>query len=161
MSKKSGNKKESKAPKSIQNRRARFDYHVEETLEAGIALGGSEVKSLYLGKAHLTDAFVKVLRDEVWLINADIEPYDKASHFGHERRRDRKLLMHRKQISNFERKALEKGFTIVPLAMYFNEKGRVKVEIALARGKATYDKRESIAKKDTRREMARELSNRS
>lgn len=154
------NGKEKREPGSIQNRKARFDYAIEETLEAGIALSGSEVKSLYLGRAHLTDAFCRVLSGEMWLLNMDIEPYDHASHFGHERRRDRKLLMHRKQIETFARKAQEKGLTIVPLKVYFNERGRAKVELALARGKAQYDKRHKIGEQETRREIERVRSTR-
>lgn len=158
MSKK-GNKKEAKAPASIQNRRARYDYSIEESHEAGIALVGSEVKSVYLGQAHLTDAYCRVVNGELWLFNMDIEPYDKANVFAHERRRDRKLLMHRKEINTLERKSLEKGFTLIPLAVYFKN-GRVKVEVGLGRGKAAYDKRQTIAKKDERREVARALSSR-
>lgn len=119
-----------------------------------MVLLGSEVKSLYLGKANLTDAFCRVIRGEMWLINFDIEPYDKATHFQHERRRDRKLLLHRKQIDVFERKAQEKGFALVPLAVYFKE-GRAKVEIGLGRGKSYHDKREKLAKDETRREVER------
>ncbi|MDX2065725.1 MAG: SsrA-binding protein SmpB [Fimbriimonadaceae bacterium] len=148
-------KKAAVAPKSIQNRRARYDYAIEDTLEAGIALVGTEVKSLYHGKGNLTDAYCRVVNGEMWLLNFDIEPYEKTAHFGHERRRDRKLLMHRKQIDTWQRKSLEKGFTLIPLAVFFNDKGRVKVQIALARGKAQYDKRESIAKDDARREVDR------
>lgn len=141
-------------PKRIDNRRARFDYAIEESTEAGLVLLGSEVKSLFLGKAALSDSYCQVINGELWLRNMDIEPYEKASVFQHERRRDRKLLMHRKQINEFERKAKEKGFSIIPLAVYFKN-GRVKAEIGLGRGKAEYDKRKTIADKDTRREVER------
>src|SRR5437016_2414250 len=104
---KKGAAKENRAPASIQNRRARYDYHFLETFEAGIALAGSEVKSLYLGRAHLTDAYCKVVDGELFLANLDIEPYEKAAHFQPERRRDRKLLMHRKEIDTIERKSQE------------------------------------------------------
>ena len=154
MTQRNGAKKSSEAPKSIQNRKARFDYLIEDSIEAGMVLLGTEVKSLYLGKGNLTDAFCRVLNGEMLLINFDIEPYDKATHFQHERRRDRKLLMHKKQIELFARKAQEKGFTLVPLAVYFKN-GRIKVEVALGRGKANYDKRNAIAKDDTRREIER------
>jgi SsrA-binding protein len=156
---KKGNSKDSKAPHSIQNRRARYDYAIQETYEAGISLVGSEVKSIYLGKAHLTDAYCRVVNGEMWLINMDIEPYEQASVFAHERRRDRKLLLHRREISVLERKTLEKGLTLVPLAAYFKN-GRVKIEIGLGRGKAAYDKRDKVAKDDARREIERGLSGR-
>src|SRR5437016_3189980 len=103
---KKGAPKENKAPASIQNRRARYDYHFIETHEAGIALAGSEVKSLYLGRGHLVDAFCKVINGELFLLNLDIEPYEMAAHFQPERRRDRKLLMHRKEINTLERKSM-------------------------------------------------------
>jgi SsrA-binding protein len=149
---KKGAAKESKAPATIQNRRARYDYHFLETFEAGIALAGSEVKSIYLGRAHLTDAYCRVTNGELFIFNLDIEPYEMAAHFQPERRRDRKLLMHRREINALERKSLEKGLTIIPAKIYFKN-GRVKVEIALARGKAQYDKRDKIAKDDARREQ--------
>lgn len=147
-------KKGGDAPRSIQNRRARYDYAIQDTYEAGMVLVGSEVKSVFLGKAHLTDAYCRVVKGELWLMNADIEPYEKSSVFAHERRRDRKLLLHRREIETIDRKSMEKGLTIVPLQMYFKN-GKVKIEIALARGKAHYDKRESVAKQDTRREIER------
>ncbi|MDR3691226.1 MAG: SsrA-binding protein SmpB [Fimbriimonas sp.] len=151
---KKGDKKASEAPRSIQNRRARFDYAILESHEAGISLVGTEVKSLFLGQGHLNDAYCKVADGELFLVNADIEPYDKASVFQHERRRDRKLLMHRKEINTLERKSLEKGLALIPLALYFKN-GRVKVEVGLGRGKAQYDKREKIAQDDARRESER------
>jgi SsrA-binding protein len=141
-------------PKRIENRRARYDYAIDDSIEAGLVLLGSEVKSLFQGRASLTDAYCKVTNGELWLVNMDIEPYEKASVFQHERRRDRKLLLHRKQIDEFERKSKEKGFSILPLAAYFKN-GRVKAEIGLGRGKAEYDKRKTLADKDTRREVER------
>lgn len=153
------NKKEGNAPASIQNRKARYDYHIEETYEVGIVLVGSEVKSLYLGRAHLNDAYCRVVKDELWLYNMDIEPYEKASVFSHERRRDRKLLAHRREIDVLERKSLEKGMTLVPLGAYFKN-GKVKLTVGLGRGKANYDKRDKIAKDDARREVARAQSGR-
>lgn len=146
--------KESAGPRSIQNRRARFDYEFIQTYEAGIALVGSEVKSLFLGRANLTDAYCLVQKGELWIYNLDIEPYTHASHFQHERRADRKLLMHRKEIDLLERRSQEKGFAIIPAAIYFKN-GRAKVEIALARGKSHYDKRDKIAKDETRKEVER------
>lgn len=151
---KKGAAKENKAPATIQNRRARFDYHFVESVEAGIALAGSEVKSIYLGRAHLTDAYCRVVNGEMYLLNFDVEPYEMASHFQPERRRDRKLLLHRREIDNLERKTKEKGYTLIPSRVYFKN-GKVKVEVALARGKAEYDKRDKIAKDEARRELER------
>ena len=141
-------------PKRVENRRARFDYAIDDSIEAGLVLLGSEVKSLFHGKASLTDSYCKIVNGEMWLVNMDIEPYEKASVFQHERRRERKLLLHKKQIEEFERKNREKGFTILPLAVYFKN-GRAKAEIGLGRGKAEYDKRKTLAEKDTRREVER------
>jgi SsrA-binding protein len=148
-------KKKAEAPRSIQNRKARFDYAISDEVEAGVALQGSEVKSLYLGKAHLNDAYCRVVNGEMFLMNMDVEPYAQASVFAHERRRDRKLLLHRREIDQLDRKVMEKGFTLIPLSVYFNEKGRVKVKVGLGRGKANYDKRDTIAKADERRETDR------
>lgn len=154
---KSKTKQEPAGPKTVQNRKARFEYHILEEYEAGIVLSGSEVKSLYNGRANLTDAYCRVVNEELWIFNLDIEPYKFSSNFQPERRQDRKLLMHKKEILVIERKFMEKGFSIVPLEIYFKN-GKAKVKIALARGKALYDKRESIAKKDTQREMDRARS---
>lgn len=151
---KKGKEDKKPGPASIHNRKARYDYEIIETFEAGVALIGAEVKSIYLGRVNLTDAYCRVLNGEAWLLNADVEPYDKTHHFAPERRRDRKLLLHRREIDLISRKAQEKGLTIVPLAMYF-KRGKVKVEIALGRGKRQYDKREQIAKKEERRERER------
>jgi len=153
----SGNKGKGAArsgPATISNRRAGFDYHFESDIEAGIVLVGSEVKSLYLGRANLTDAFCRIIDDEAFLLNFDIEPYEQASHFGHERRRDRKLLLHRREIDVLKRKTLEKGLTLIPTKVYFN-KGKVKVRVGLARGKQAHDKRDSIREKDMDRQMRR------
>lgn len=156
---KKGAPKENKAPATIQNRRARFDYHFVESHEAGIELVGSEVKSIYLGRAHLTDAYCRVIDGQLFILNLDVEPYDKAAHFQPERRRDRRLLMHRREIDTLERKSLEKGLTLIPSKLYFKN-GRVKVEVALAKGKAQYDKREKVAKDEERREVERARSER-
>ena len=155
MGSKGAKKDEKKGPATIQNRKASFDFEFVDTYEAGIALVGTEVKSLYLGRANLTDAYCLVKEGEIWLHSMDVEPYDKSSHFAHERRRDRKLLMHKREIAVIKRKSQEKGLTIIPYRVYFNEKGRVKVAVALARGKREYDKREAIKKQDTRRELLR------
>lgn len=155
MGSKGAKKDEKKGPATIQNRKASFDYEFVDNYEAGIALVGTEVKSIYLGRANLVDAYCVVKDGEIWLHSMDVEPYDKASHFSHERRRERKLLMHKRQIEVIKRKSQEKGLTIIPHRVYFNEKGRVKVAVALARGKREYDKREAIKKQDTRRELLR------
>lgn len=156
---KKGAEKKNEGPRSIQNRRARFDYHIEDTLEAGIELVGSEVKSIFLGRANLTDAYCKVIKGQMFLINLDVDPYDKGvAAYLPDRRRDRKLLLHRKEINTLERKAQEKGFSLLPLSMYFNARGKVKLQIGLGKGKALYDKRDKIAKDDERREMDRARS---
>jgi SsrA-binding protein len=150
-------RKEAKAnegPKTIQNRKARYDYELLQTFEAGIALAGAEVKSVFGGRANLTDAYCDGKNGELWITNLDIEPYEHTSHFQPERRRDRKLLLHRKEIDLILRRSQEKGLTVVPTKIYFNH-GKVKVEIALARGKKSYDKRDQIAKDDIRREVER------
>ncbi|MBN8689867.1 MAG: SsrA-binding protein SmpB [Armatimonadetes bacterium] len=155
MAKKSAKNEPAKGPATIQNRRATFDYHVEDTLETGIELRGSEVKSLFLGRANLTDSYCRVKNDELWVYQMDIEPYAYAHHFLPERRRDRKLLAKRKEISVLERKSLEKGLSLVPLKVYFNDRGRAKLLLGLCRGKKDYDKRTAIAERETKRETAR------
>lgn len=141
-------------PPTIRNRRAGFDYELLDRFEAGLALAGAEVKSIWLGRASLTDGFCTVKEGELWLVNSDVEPYEHATHFQPERRRDRKLLLHRREIEIIARRSQEKGLTIIPTRLYFRN-GKVKAEIALARGKKSYDKREQIAAKETRRESER------
>jgi SsrA-binding protein len=143
--------------KTVLNRKARYDYELLQSFEAGVVLVGSEVKSVWLGRANLTDAYCAVKNDELWIQNMDIEPYEHSSHFQPERRRERKLLLHRQEIDLIERRSQEKGLTIVPTKVYFKG-GRVKIEIALGRGKREYDKRQQIAKDDARREMERARS---
>lgn len=138
----------------IRNRKALHDYHILDRWEAGIALLGSEVKSLREGKAQLRDAYGRIKDGEVYLVGAHISPYDPASRENHEERRDRKLLLHRHQIRRLIGKVMEKGLTLVPLSIYFKE-GKVKVELALAEGKRQYDKRASIKEKDIRRARER------
>ncbi len=142
------------------NRKARHDYFIEETYEAGIALVGSEVKSCRLGRVNLRDAYAQIKDGEVFLLNCHISPFEQANRFNHEPLRPRKLLMHKAEIRRLYGKVREKGFTLVPLRLYFNQKGKVKVELALAKGKRAYDKREDIAARDARREMARALRGR-
>jgi len=138
------------------NRRARHEYHIEETLEAGIVLLGSEIKALREGKANLKDSYGRIDGDEVWLWNAHISPYAPASQFGHEPTRTRKLLLHREEISRLTGKVKERGLTLVPLRLYF-KRGRAKVELALARGKKQHDKRDAIRERDVRREIDRAM----
>jgi SsrA-binding protein len=136
------------------NRKARHDYHIEETLEAGLALQGSEVKSLRSGKASLQDSYAMVRGNEVYLMGAHIQPYPQASMQNHEPTRPRKLLLKRKEIDRLIGKTKEKGLTLVPLRIYL-KKNLFKVEIALAKGKKDYDKRQTIAKREAEREMDR------
>ena len=138
------------------NRKARHDYHIEESFEAGIALTGSEIKSVRAGRVNLRDSYAIVRNGELWLINSHIAPYDPASRQNHEPRRNRKLLMHRRQINRLEGQVQERGYTLVPLRMYLRG-GKAKVELALARGKRQYDKRETIAKREAGRQIERAL----
>jgi SsrA-binding protein len=136
------------------NRRARHDYHIEDTLEGGLVLTGTEVKSLRAGRASLTDGFAQIQDGEVWLHGVHIPEYTQGTWTNHEPRRPRKVLLHRKEIDRWSAKTAERGLTIVPLALYFKD-GRVKVELALARGKRTYDKRHDLAQRDAAREVER------
>jgi SsrA-binding protein len=138
------------------NRRARHDYFIEETCEAGLVLTGSEVKSLRAGKANLKDSHARIERGEAWLVNAHISEYGPSAQFGHDPTRKRKLLLHAREIDRLTGKVKEKGLTLVPLRMYFKN-GRAKVELGVARGKKLYDKRESIKQRETRREMDRAM----
>lgn len=124
-----------------------------DSVEAGIALTGTEIKSIRLGRISLGDAYVKPEGGELWLVNTHIARYEPGGYMSHEPMRDRKLLLHRKQIEEFTRKVAEKGFTLVPLKVYIDNKGLAKVDIGLARGKKLYDKREAIARRDTAREI--------
>lgn len=137
-----------------QNRRARHDYHIEDTYEAGLVLTGTEVKSLRAGHASLVDGYALVRDGEAWLMGVHIPEYTEGTWTNHEPRRPRKLLLHRREIGKLIEKTQEQGLTIVPLALYFKE-GKAKVEIAVARGKRSYDKRQDLAKRDAAREMER------
>jgi SsrA-binding protein len=139
------------------NRKARRDYEILETMEAGMVLWGTEVKSLRKGGAHLKDAYASVEREELFLHNAHIAPYAMGNRFNHEPLRTRKLLMHAREIRRLLGKIQEKGLTLVPLKLYFNDAGRVKVELGLARGRRAYDKRHEIAERDAKRDMQRAL----
>ncbi len=145
----------SNVPTTVSNRRARHEYELLGHYEAGIVLAGSEVKSVAAGRVNLVDSYVTVRDGEVWLVNLDIEPYKFAAMFVIDRRRDRKLLLHRREIDVIARKSQEKGLSIVPLRIYFKS-GKAKAEIALARGKRQFDKRIAIKAKDQRRELRKE-----
>lgn len=136
------------------NRRARHDYHLEDTVEGGLVLTGTEVKSLREGRASLTDGFAQIEDGEVWLHGVHIPEYTQGTWTNHEPRRPRKVLLHRKEIDRFASKVAERGLTIIPLELYFKD-GRVKVELALARGKRSYDKRHDLAERDAAREVER------
>jgi len=140
----------------VDNRRARHDYQLLERFEAGLVLQGSEVKSLRQGQASLTRAFADFRSGELWLIGAHIAPYEQAALGSHDPDRDRKLLLRRREIASLSGELNEKGLTLVPTRLYFKA-GRVKVELALARGKTGRDKREDLAKRDAKREIEREL----
>lgn len=141
------------------NRKARHDYEILDTVEAGISLTGTEVKSLRDGRANLVDAYATITDDEVWLRGVHIAEYVQGTWTNHAPRRHRKLLLHRAQIDKLARKVGEGGYALIPLSLYFVE-GRVKVELALGRGKKTYDKRQDIAKRDAAREVERVVGRR-
>jgi len=142
-----------------QNRKARHDYHIEDTYEAGLVLTGTEVKSLRAGRASLSEAYGQITDGELWLHGLHIPEYAQGTWTNHEPRRARKLLLHRKEIDRLASQVAERGLTIIPLSLYFSG-GRVKVELALARGKRTYDKRHDLAQRDAAREVDRALRRR-
>jgi SsrA-binding protein len=138
------------------NRKASYEYHFLQTFEAGIVLVGTEVKSLRQGKANLVDGYAKIERGEVWLVNAHISEYTQGNINNHDPRRERKLLLNKNEIRKLIGKTKEKGLTLIPLRLYFKN-GKVKVELALAKGKKVYDKRRDIAKRDFQREQERRI----
>jgi SsrA-binding protein len=140
-----------------ENRRARYDYFLEETFEAGLQLTGSEVKSLRLGKANIAESYAAVSGREIELVNAYIPPYEAANRFNHEPRRARKILLHRKEIDKLIGAVQREGRTIVPTRLYWSEKGLAKLELAVAKGKKAQDKRETVADRDWKREQGRLL----
>ena len=144
-----------------ENRRARFDYAVEQVFEAGIALQGTEVKSLRFGEGTIAESYAEVVGGEVWLINANIPEFSHGNRFNHEPRRPRKLLLHEREIEKLFGAVERKGMTLVPLSIYFNRTGRAKVELALAKGKQTHDKRATIKERDWKRDKARLMRERS
>ena len=138
-----------------ENRRARFDYHIEEKYEAGIALQGTEVKALRAGEASIAESYAEVKDGEVWLINSNIPEYSHGNRLNHEPRRPRKLLLNAREIGKLFGAVERKGMTLVPLSIYFNSQGRAKVELALAKGKQAHDKRQTIKERDWKRDKAR------
>lgn len=140
-----------------ENRKALHDYFVEETLEAGLVLTGTEVKSIRLGRVNLRDSFVRIEGGEAFLFNCHIAPYEQGNRWNHEPYRNRKLLLHKGEIRELLAKTREKGYTLVPLRMYFDERGRAKIQVAVARGKKSYDKRETMHRRDAERQIERAL----
>jgi SsrA-binding protein len=140
-----------------ENRRARYDYFIEDKFEAGIALQGTEVKSLRTGEGSIAESYASVEDEEVWLINSSIPQYGAGSWMNHEPRRRRKLLLKQREINKLHGAINRQGLTVVPLSIYFNSKGKAKVEIALARGKKAHDKRDTIKERDWKREQGRLL----
>ncbi len=140
-----------------ENRRARYDYAIEADIECGIILEGSEVKSLRVNSANIAESYAAVDEGELWLVNSYIAPYEQAKTFGHEEKRRRKLLVSRKELSRLWNETQRKGMTLVPLVMYFNHKGLVKMKIGIAKGKKNYDKRASDARRDWGRQKQRLL----
>ena len=142
------------------NRRAKFDYHIEDTYEAGLALQGTEVKALRAGEASIKESYAEVRDGQVWLINANIPEYSHGNRLNHEPRRPRKLLLHSREIERMFGAVERKGMTLVPLSVYFNRTGRAKVELALAKGKQAHDKREAVKDRDWKRDKARLMRDR-
>ncbi len=146
--------------KKFRNRKASFQYYFIEELEVGIALSGTEIKSLRDGKMSFKDSYARIEEGEVWLVNLHISPYEKGTYFNHDPERKRKLLLHRREIKRLLAKTQEKGMTLVPKEIYINDKGLAKVTLALAKGKHLYDKRESVKERDDKRDLERALKNR-
>jgi SsrA-binding protein len=149
------------AEKTIaENRKAYHDYFIEDVIEAGLVLSGTEVKSLRLGRVNLRDSFARIDRGEAFLMNCHIAPYEQGNRWNHDPYRTRKLLLHKREIRELMAKSREKGYTLVPVRMYFDQRGRAKVALAVARGKKVYDKRQSIAQRDAMRQIDRALKER-
>lgn len=138
-----------------ENRRARFDYFVDDVYEAGIALTGTEVKSLRFGEGSIADSYAEVRNGEVWLVNANIPEFSHGNRFNHEPKRPRKLLLHAREVAKFHGAVNRQGMTLIPLSIYFNDRGRAKVELALAKGKKLHDKRDTEKNRDWQREKQR------
>lgn len=144
---------------NIQNKRAKFDYEFLEKFDAGIVLTGTEIKSIRLGKVNITDSFCEFHNGELFVINSQIEEYLFGTHYNHKAKSERKLLLNKKELKSLEKSMQNKGLTIIPLRLYVNEKGYAKLEIALCRGKKTFDKRETIKDRDNKREIDRVKKN--
>ncbi|MDR1620944.1 MAG: SsrA-binding protein SmpB [Synergistaceae bacterium] len=138
-----------------QNRKARHDYFILESLECGIVLTGTEIKSIRAGNLNLKDSYASIDKGELWLVGLHVSPYEKGSYYNHEPERDRKLLVNKHELIRLNGKIREKGLTLVPLSVYIKDGRRAKIELALAKGKTTYDKRDAIAERDAKRDMAR------
>jgi len=145
-------------PPEIRNKKAYFNYEILDKVEAGIELQGTEVKSLRAGTARLKDSYARIKDGEVWLYHAHISQYGPAAKFNHDPERPRKLLLHKMEIKRLSSKVREKGFTLLPLKIYFNSRGLAKVTLGLGRGKRKYDKRDAIRKRDQRRDMERQTA---
>ena len=140
------------------NRRARHEFSIEDSMEAGIVLSGTEIKSIRAGKVNLADSFARIERGEAWLVGAHIAPWEGGNRMNHEPKRDRKLLLHRHQIDQLLGRTKAKGLTLVPLKLYITSRGKAKLELGLGKGKQLYDRRREIAARDSRREVERELA---
>jgi SsrA-binding protein len=140
------------------NRRARHEFAIDDTVEAGLVLTGTEIKSIRAGKVNLADAYARIDRGEAWLIGAHIAPWEGGNRFNHEPKRDRKLLLHRAEIDELLGKTKSKGLTMVPLRLYIDTRGKAKLELGLGKGKQLHDRRRDIAARDARRDMERELA---
>lgn len=160
MSAKATGKAANKPKNVAENRRARFDYYIEDTLEAGIMLTGTEVKSLRGGQANIAESYASIEGGELWLINATIPEYRQGNHFNHEERRRRKLLVKARELAKLAQNTQREGMTLIPLRLYFNDKGIAKLEIGIAKGKKLHDKRETDKKRDWQREKNRLLRDR-
>lgn len=143
-----------------QNRKARHDYFIFDTYECGIALTGTEIKSVRAGNLNLKDSYASFEKGELWLTGVHISPYDKGTYYNHEPERDRKLLLHKRELIKLKNKIREKGLTLVPLSVYIKDGRRAKVELALARGKTAHDKRDALAERDAKRDIARAVRQR-
>ena len=143
-----------------ENRRARYDYYIEDKFEAGLALQGTEVKALRAGEASIAESYAEVKDGQVWLVNANIPEFSHGNRFNHEPKRPRKLLLRQREIAKLHGAVAREGMTLVPLSVYFNSRGRAKVELALAKGKKAHDKRESIKERDWKRDKQRLMKER-
>jgi len=138
-----------------ENRRAKFDYYIDDVIEAGIALTGTEVKSLRFGEGSIAESYAEVRKGEAWLVNSNVPEFSHGNRFNHEPKRPRKLLLHRREVDRLQGAIERKGMTLVPLSIYFNSSGRAKVELAVAKGKNAADKRQTIKERDWKREQGR------